>query len=191
MANVSKILGIALVGIGVGAYALRGNVGDPREAGETAEGPSYPAPEGERGPTSTEEAAAQVEHAPLSAPSLGAVAEPAPSASAVAAEPDEAALMAKIREIGESNPELSIQLAREGNTRYPNSPEAAERAWRIAKSLVNLKRFHEARDEAKIMVEKYRGTEWANDVARHLLVHPLDYPSREDLQRMAAEADAQ
>jgi hypothetical protein len=32
------------------------------------------------------------------------------------------------------------------------------------------------------MVARFRGTSWAEDVERHLLVHPLDQPSREEEQ---------
>jgi hypothetical protein len=54
-----------------------------------------------------------------------------------------------------------VRLAREANDSFPNSQDAAERAWIIVKSLDNLKRFHEGQAEARIMVERYRGTSWA------------------------------
>lgn len=91
--------------------------------------------------------------------------------------PDEESLMAKLRRLGETNPPLSLELARAGNDRYPTSPHAAERGWRLVKSLVNLKRFEEARAEAVILVDQHRDTPWAQDVARHLLVNPLTHPS--------------
>jgi len=92
---------------------------------------------------------------------------------------DEPLLMARLRALGESAPLDSIALARQGNERFPESSDAPERAWRVAKSLVNLGRFHEARDEAQAMVTRYPGTPWTLDVERHLLVHPLDQPPRE------------
>ena len=86
--------------------------------------------------------------------------------------------MSELRELGDSAPEYSLALAREGNARFATSPEAAERAWYVCKSLVNLQDFHAARDEAQAMVQRYANTSWANDVARHLLVNPLDLPSQ-------------
>jgi len=85
---------------------------------------------------------------------------------------DEASLMAKIRELGSSDLELSLKLAREGNDRYPNSPDAVERTWFICKSLTGLGRSEEARSEALNMVEKYPGTSWTSDVQRHVLSNP-------------------
>jgi len=88
---------------------------------------------------------------------------------------DEAEIMTELRELADSSPEYSLALARQGNARFPGTPDAAERAWYICKSLVNLQDFHAARDEAKALVERYENTPWANDAARHLLVNPLDF----------------
>jgi hypothetical protein len=95
---------------------------------------------------------------------------------------EEPALMAKLRALGATSPELALSLARQGNARFPNSRGAAERAWFVVKSLDSLGRFHEGRAEAHTMVERYRGSSWANDVERHTLVYPLDQPSREEMQ---------
>ena len=53
-------------------------------------------------------------------------------------------------------------------------------------SLVNLRRFHEARDEARAMVRKYPDNQFALDAQRHLLVYPLDQPSREEMQQKSS-----
>lgn len=92
---------------------------------------------------------------------------------ALATEP---ALMQTLRALGDSDPQRSLQLASEAERRFPDSPDAPERAWYVCKSLVNLERFSDARHEAKLMVEKYAGTSWASDVARHLLVNPPGMP---------------
>ncbi len=84
--------------------------------------------------------------------------------------------MQTLRELGDSAPLLSLELAREGNRHYASSPDAAERGWYICKALVNLERFYDAREEAREMVTRFRGTAWAVDVERHLLVNPLDLP---------------
>jgi hypothetical protein len=87
---------------------------------------------------------------------------------------DEASLMVKLRALAGDDPPLTMRLAKEGNARFPDSPDAPERAWMIVKSLANLQRFKEARDEAKIMVKRYPGTSFAYDVERHLLSNPLE-----------------
>jgi hypothetical protein len=112
------------------------------------------------------------------------------SAGETAAKPLEdpdPALMPKLRELTTKDPESALRLAREANARFPNSRDAAERAWIVVKSLDNLKRFHEGQAEARIMVERYRGTSWAADVERHTLVYPLDQPSREQMQARERE----
>jgi hypothetical protein len=112
----------------------------------------------------------------LPAPALHATTQPARE---IDPRLDEPALMARLRALGESAPLDSIALARQGNERFPESTDAPERAGRVAKSLVNLGRFHEARDEAQAMLDRYPGTPWTLDVERHLLVYPLDQPPRE------------
>jgi len=97
--------------------------------------------------------------------------------------PSEPALMAALRDVGGTAPERSIALARDGQRRFPNSADAPERAFIIVQSLVNLRRFHEARDAAREMVRKYPDNPFALDAQRHLLVYPLDQPSREEMQQ--------
>lgn len=118
--------------------------------------------------------------ASLVAPAPAAVAVPAPAL-------DERSIMSALRALGPEDAERVLELARAGNAQFPNSPDAAERSWTIAKALTTLGRIHEARDEAKRTVDRYPGTTWAEDVERHLLVHPLDLPSREDQQELDRE----
>ena len=82
--------------------------------------------------------------------------------------------MARLRALAGTNSPLTLQLAREGNIRFPDSPDAPERAWMVVKSLANLERFKDAHDEAAIMVKRYPGTSWSLDVQRHLLSNPLE-----------------
>jgi hypothetical protein len=81
---------------------------------------------------------------------------------------DEAAIMAKLHEVKLSNPPLSLRLAREGNQRFPDSPDAPERAWFEARALVDMQRFDEAQELARAMGKLYPGTHWTEDVQRHL-----------------------
>jgi hypothetical protein len=89
---------------------------------------------------------------------------------------DEAALMDTLRELRASDPNLTLQLAREGNRRFQNSGEAAERSWFIVKALSDLGRHDEARLEGRALVDEYRETRWAQDVYRHLFVNPPTHP---------------
>jgi hypothetical protein len=108
---------------------------------------------------------------------------PAPPPSAT-----EPALIATLRLMVDTAPQQSLDLAREARRRFGSSPHAPERDWIVVKSLVNLRRFHEARDEARALVAKYPDSESAQDVRRHLLVYPLDQPSREEMQQRDAGA---
>ncbi len=91
--------------------------------------------------------------------------------------------MAELQQLREDSPLESLALARHGNEYFPGGSDAPERHWIIVRSLVNLRRFEEARDEAKLMVERYPDDPRALDVKRHLLVYPLGQPSREEQQR--------
>jgi len=135
-------------------------------------------PEHEAQPSSPPIAAAPAQ--PVAAPAAPIAAPPRRDAPAA---PSETALMATLREIGGTAPLRSIELAREGQRRFPNSADAPERAFIVVQSLVNLRRFHEARDEAREMVRKYPDNQFALDAQRHLLVYPLDQPSREEMQQ--------
>jgi hypothetical protein len=105
-----------------------------------------------------------------------------PSHSAAAQTPadtsalDEPRLMAKLRELRSSDPNLTLQLARQGTQRFKNSPDAAERAWFVVKALSDLGRHDEARLEGRALLDEYHDTPWAEDVYRHLFVNPPTHP---------------
>ena len=96
---------------------------------------------------------------------------PAPSAvsSAFQGEPMP---MQKLRELLEKDPPAARAAARKDLDRDPDGSDAPERYWVIVKSLAVEGRFEDAQREAAIMVPKYRGTRWADDVERHVLAHP-------------------
>ena len=85
--------------------------------------------------------------------------------------------MAKLRELGASNPVLTLKLAREGNQRFKHSIDAPERASDIVRALLNLDRREEARAEALKMEEEYPGSDWTSDVHRHMFVNPPTHPT--------------
>jgi hypothetical protein len=57
----------------------------------------------------------------------------------------------------------------------------AEIRWLMARCLVALDRFDEAREVARKIVREAPGSPFAHDAERHLLVHPLGLPSREEV----------
>jgi hypothetical protein len=89
---------------------------------------------------------------------------------------DEPALMRTLRELRGQSPERTLQLARDGNQRFKDSSDAAERAWFIVKSLSDLGRHDEARTEGRQLLQQHRETRWAEDVYRHLFVNPPTHP---------------
>jgi len=85
---------------------------------------------------------------------------------------DETSLMAKLHDLAASDPPLSLQLAREAVARFPDSPNAPEFEWNVVKAMANMGHYKEAEEEARVMVKKYPGNDFAADVDRHLLNHP-------------------
>jgi hypothetical protein len=108
------------------------------------------------------------------APVLQAPTRPAPARPRVAAEKadDEADLMQRLRRIRAEDPELAVQLAREGNARFPDSDGAPERASVMIHALAALGRPSEARGEAEQMVNDYPDTPWAAEIEAFTGAHP-------------------
>lgn len=85
----------------------------------------------------------------------------------------ETALLERLRKAQDVDDiKLSYELAREGQRRFPDSPDAPEFAAMVVKSLSQQGKLSEARAEAEIMVNKYPGTKWAREVERHTGAHP-------------------
>ena len=85
---------------------------------------------------------------------------------------DETSLMTKLHDLAASDPPLSLRLAKEALDRFPDSPNAPEFNWNLVKALFNMGHLEEAREEARVMVSKYPGNDFAGDVDHHLLNHP-------------------
>jgi hypothetical protein len=112
---------------------------------------------------------------PALPPSTTAVAGPKlrrPAAPAAGRPLDEAALLAKINELGPSNLPLTVQLAREAAARFPDSPRAPEFEMNLAKALLHMGSVEEAREEARIMLKKYPDSPFTREVEHHLLTNP-------------------
>ena len=84
--------------------------------------------------------------------------------------------MDELRDLAASDPERSLRIAREGNRRFPKTADEPERWSYIVKSLMRLGRSDEARAEARVLLDNYPETEWAQDVQRHLFVNPPTHP---------------
>ena len=90
---------------------------------------------------------------------------------------DEDELMRSLSELSAEDAELALQLAGEAKTRFPSSPRAAERDYLEVRALVNLGRMDDAVAKARVFVAAHPGDALANDVARHLLTHPMRHPT--------------
>jgi hypothetical protein len=152
-------------------YLRAGGDGRADTAGreEVAAGGAAPPAVPARAPRAAERATPPVAPAEARPRHDEAASAPAGAASA----PDDDALMEKLRALAGKDPQQILQLARAANARDPNGPHAAERAWMVVKSLTDLERYSEAKDEAQTMVNRYPGTSWSMDVQRHLLSNPL------------------
>jgi hypothetical protein len=85
---------------------------------------------------------------------------------------DDASQMARLREVQDADPTLAYELAKEGQRRFPESANAAERAAIAVKALALQGKRSEARREAGDMVAKYPDSPWARDVEMHTGAHP-------------------
>lgn len=84
---------------------------------------------------------------------------------------DEEALMSELRRAKDSDPELSLSLARDGNRRFAESTHAPERASTIVHALSALGRSSEGRGEAEDLVNRYPDSEWVREVEHFTGAH--------------------
>jgi hypothetical protein len=90
---------------------------------------------------------------------------------AVPATLDEGALMTELRSIQDSDPELALALARDGNQRFPDSDQAPERAASMVHSLTALGRASEGRAVAEDMVNRYPDSIWVRQIEQYTGAH--------------------
>jgi hypothetical protein len=90
---------------------------------------------------------------------------PPPPAGSEAAKPlSEAVLMARLRQAAGSDYPLAVELARAGNGRFPDSPEAPERASILIHALAAQGMAKEARGEAEYAVNHYPDSQWVREI---------------------------
>jgi hypothetical protein len=110
--------------------------------------------------------------APVPAPGPTAVAQnlppdaaaPPANVQAAVAKMNEAVLMARLREVAKSDPVQAIDLARAGNRKFPDSPDAPERSSILIHALVSQNQLSEGRAEAEYMVNHYPDSSWVREI---------------------------
>jgi hypothetical protein len=105
------------------------------------------------------------------APAATAVVPPKPVVPHPRAMPNELQLMARLRGLKDKDPTAAIELAREGNRRFPDTADAAERASIVVHALSALGRPSEARGEAEEMVNHYPDDHWVREVEGFMGAH--------------------
>lgn len=89
---------------------------------------------------------------------------PPTPASKFASSLSEPVLMAQLRQAAEHDPELAIQLARAGNRRFPDSPDAPERYSILIHALAAQSQAPSARGEAEYMVNHFAESPWVREI---------------------------
>lgn len=162
---------IVLVGSALLAGLAGIVLGSAHRAPVRSEQRAQSADEGEL-PSRTEVTANALAAPKLPAPSALASAASAPTPTPSPVAPMyEGALMAELRAFKDSDPEFAIERAREGNQRFPGSPDAAERSSILIHALANAGKASEARGEAEDMVNKYPDSEWVREIERFTGAH--------------------
>ena len=123
---------------------------------EPAEAPAPPAPSPAAPPPQGPAAVAQ-----NAAPDA---AQPPPGMEAAVARMNEAVLMARLREVAQTDSAQTIELARAGNKKFPDSPDAPERESILIHALVTQNQLSDARAEAEYMVNHYPDSSWVRQI---------------------------
>ena len=85
--------------------------------------------------------------------------------------PNEAVLMARLRSVAGSNFPLAVELARAGNRRFPDSPNAPERTSILIHALAAEGLARDARGEAEAAVNHYPDSSWVQEIERFTGAH--------------------
>jgi hypothetical protein len=79
--------------------------------------------------------------------------------------------MAKLRSLKEADPARAVEMAREGNLRYPVSPDTSERRSILIHALAAIGRSSEARGEAEEMVNQEPDSPWVREIEQFTGAH--------------------
>jgi hypothetical protein len=140
------------------AWVMRGRDSAERPKAPVAMDKSSPSP-------AASPPLAAVLSSPASSPSRASPASAPPSPV------DESAMMAHLRRIRDADPAAAVDLARQGNHRFPESPDAPERTSILIHALASQGRASEARGEAEDMVNRYPDSSWVQEVERFTGAH--------------------
>lgn len=156
-----------LVAIAIGALTLaiviavwRGMSGDEAPAEKpAAEAPAAP-------PASANAPVPSPPPPPAAAAQNVAPDAAAPSArvEAMVARMNEGVLMAHLREVARTDSAQTIEIARAGNKRFPDSPDAPERYSILIHALITQDKLSEGRAEAEYMVNHFPDSQWVRDI---------------------------
>jgi hypothetical protein len=144
------VLLVLVIGIGTAALLRAKSKGRPTDndaADSNAVGPA-PAVDSQR------------PAAPATPPAPISPAPPPPEVDKL----NEAVLMARLRSAAGSDSARAVQLARAGNRRFPDSPDAPERASILVHALVEQGSPREARAEAEYAVNHYPDSAWVRGI---------------------------
>ena len=72
--------------------------------------------------------------------------------------------MARLRSVAGSNFPLAVELARAGNRRFPDSPDAPERTSILIHALAAQGLSRDARGEAEFAVNHYPDSSWVREI---------------------------
>jgi hypothetical protein len=89
----------------------------------------------------------------------------------MAASFEDKVLMARLRQTAERDPAWAIALAREDNQRFPDSPDAPERASILIHALAEQGQAMQARGEAEEVVNRYPDSQWVREIERFTGAH--------------------
>jgi hypothetical protein len=79
--------------------------------------------------------------------------------------------MKQLRGLAGTDRRRAIELAREGNARFPDSPEASERTAILIHALAGEGYASEARKAAEDMVNHYPDSSWVRDIEEFTGAH--------------------
>lgn len=162
-----RTITLAANAVVIGAVVLvAARHGHPDSHGAPAAAPSVAAAPDDTS-TPAPEPAASTEAPVASGAAPAETTAPTPTASAF----DEGELMRVLRSARGNDPGLAVELAREGNRRFPTSPDAPERASILIHALTDQGHASEARGEAEDMVNRYPDSAWVHEIERFTGAH--------------------
>jgi hypothetical protein len=161
----ARLVAIAIGALIVGAITIALWRGKPAD-----EIPASKAPAAEAPAASPARSPAPAPAPPPPTPAAAApntppdAAPPSAHVETAVARMNEAVLMAHLREVARTDSAQTIEIARAGNKRFPDSPDAPERYSILIHALVTQDRISEARGEAEYMVNHFPDSQWVRGI---------------------------